>query len=77
MNTRHILNQAKRAAHSAISWADLANTLFNPDTGLITRAYPTRAEREEFVKTDEYKTIRRLLSDAIDTYGLVEGATPS
>jgi hypothetical protein len=29
------------------------------------------------VKTEQYKKIRALLSRAIDTHGLVEGATPT
>jgi predicted HicB family RNase H-like nuclease len=28
------------------------------------------------MKTDEYKAIRKLLSDAMDRFGLVAGATP-
>jgi predicted HicB family RNase H-like nuclease len=71
-----VLNQAKKLARSVETWADLSNALFGPINGLITTAYPTRAEREEFTKTEQYQRIRQLLHDAIDTYGLVEGATP-
>ena len=73
---KQLLKQAKKAAQMARSWADLSNAFFNPVNGLLTRAYPTRAEREEFVKTAEYKDISELLGKAIETYGLVEGATP-
>jgi predicted HicB family RNase H-like nuclease len=73
---KQLLKQAKKAAQMARSWADLSNAFFNPVNGLLTRAYPTRAEREEFVKTAEYKEISELLGKAIETYGLVEGATP-
>jgi HicB-like protein involved in pilus formation len=71
-----MLSEAERAAHDAESWADLSNFLFNPVDGLVARAYTTRAARESFVKTDEYKRIRQLIADAIERHGLVEGATP-
>jgi predicted HicB family RNase H-like nuclease len=75
-NVKRILEQAEDVAGSVETWADLANALFDPVNGLITRAYPTRAEREAFLKTEQYKKIRELLAHAIDTHGLVEGATP-
>jgi predicted HicB family RNase H-like nuclease len=75
-NASRILEQAKALADSVQTWADLSNALFNPINGLITMAYPTRAEREEFLKTKQYKKIRELLTHAMDTHGLVDGATP-
>jgi hypothetical protein len=75
-HANRILEQAQQVAGSVETWADLANALFDPANGLITRAYPTRVEREAFLKTEQYKKIRELLSRAIDTHGLVEGATP-
>lgn len=71
-----ILKQAQEAARSVKSWADLSNALFDPVNGLVTTAYPTRAEREAFMKTQEYRKIRELLRDSIDTFGVIEGATP-
>ncbi len=71
-----LLKQAERMAQSVESWADLSNALFNPSDGLITKAYPSRAKREAFAKTETYKKIRALLAKAIETHGLVEGATP-
>jgi predicted HicB family RNase H-like nuclease len=75
-NANKILKQARLASDSIASWADLSNILFNPVDGLITRAYPNRAEREEFFKTEQYRQIRQLINAAISKYGLVEGATP-
>jgi predicted HicB family RNase H-like nuclease len=75
-NANHILTQAREIARTTKAWADLANALFAPGTGLITTAYPTRAEREAFLQTEQYKNIQELLSKAITTHGLVEGATP-
>jgi hypothetical protein len=74
--TQELLAEAERAAHDAESWADLSNFLFNPVDGLVARAYTTRESREAFTKTDAYKRIRQLVSDAIERHGLVEGATP-
>jgi uncharacterized protein (DUF1778 family) len=75
-NANRILKQARALAQSLESWADFSNALFNPVDGLITTAYPSRSEREAFLKTEQYREIESLLDKAIDTYGLVEGATP-
>jgi hypothetical protein len=75
-NANRVLKQAQDAARAVESWADLSNALFDPVNGLLIRAYPTRAEREEFLKTPQYRKIRELLAGAIDRFGLVEGATP-
>jgi predicted HicB family RNase H-like nuclease len=71
-----ILEDAKKLARSTESWADLSNALFDPMHGLIPTAYPTRKEREAFLKTAEYRSIRALLHQAIEKHGLVQGATP-
>jgi hypothetical protein len=71
-----ILKQAIEIARSVESWADLSNALYNAEDGLLTRTFPTRAERERFTKTKEYAQIRDLISDAVERFGLVEGATP-
>jgi predicted HicB family RNase H-like nuclease len=72
-----VLKQAKRIASSCTTWADLSNALFDPVTGLVARAFPTREARSAFVKTSQYKQIRQLLTAAMERHGLVEGATPS
>jgi hypothetical protein len=71
-----VLGEARQKADLARSWADFSNALFNPVDGIITRAFPTKAEREEFFQTEQYKNIRHLLHEAIDKFGLVDGATP-
>jgi hypothetical protein len=71
-----LLKRAQELLKSAESWADFSNALFNPYDGLLTTAYPSMADRKKFMKTDEYKQILDLLSRAIETHGLVEGATP-
>ena len=71
-----ILDSARRVAASAETWADLSNALFDPEDGLVARAFPTREEREEFIKTKEYQALRELIEAAQERTGLVEGATP-
>ncbi len=71
-----ILKSARDIASSVETWADLSNALFDPENGLLTKAYPTREEREAFMKTEEYGAIRKLRETAIRETGLVEGATP-
>ena len=71
-----ILKSARDIAPSVESWADLSNALFDPVNGLVAKAYPTREEREAFLKTKEYGAIRKLLETAIEETGLIEGATP-
>ncbi len=70
------IERAQQAAGEAETWADLSNFLFDPEEGLIARAYPTREAREAFVKTEEYRRLRRLVSDAMDRHGLVAGGAP-
>lgn len=72
-----ILNQAQSIAAQVSSWADLANPLFDPYTGIIPRAFPKRTDRSLFMKSPEYKKIKKLVSDAKRKFGLAEGATPT
>lgn len=72
-----LLQQAERLAQSVTSWADLSNALFDPQTGLLARAYQTRPEREAFIQTEEYRRIQKLLTQAMERFGRVEGATPT
>jgi uncharacterized protein (DUF1778 family) len=75
-NANQVLEQAKKLATWAESWADFSNALFNPVDGLLTKTYPTRAERQAFLKTKQYQRISELLTHAMDRHGLVAGATP-
>lgn len=72
-----LLDSARGIASSSPTWADLSNALFNHVDGLIAKAYPTREEREQFVRSPEYKAIKELVSVAQERTGLVEGATPA
>ena len=71
---KDILKSAEDAAAVAKNWADLSNALFDPVDGLIAQAYPTRAERAAFVKSDVYRQVQALISKARERTGLVEGS---
>lgn len=73
---QRLLDSAQAAALAAETWADLSNALFDPEEGLVAKAFPTRKERERFLQTEEYEAIRKLLDAAEERSGLVEGATP-
>lgn len=75
-SAKSVLKKAQDIARSVKSWADLSNALFDPVNGLVTTAYPTREERESFMKMPEYQQIRKLLRDTIDAFGVIEGAAP-
>jgi hypothetical protein len=71
-----LLEKAQELAASATSWADLSNALFDPTVGIVAQAFDSRAEREVFVQTPEYRQIRELIDQARDRFGLLAGATP-
>lgn len=72
-----LLHATEEIARSVTSWADLSNALFDPMSGIVAQAFPTRTERESFVQSEEYKKIKKLLEEARDRFGLVDGATPT
>jgi hypothetical protein len=72
-----VLGAANKIAQGVETWADLSNALFDPETGLVSRAYPTRKQRAEFLRSPEYQKIRNLIDGAARRSGLVNGATPS
>ena len=71
-----LLRKAEQAAQDTEAWADLSNFLFNPVDGLVSKAYPTREQKEALVKTDEYRKIRRLIEDSARRAGLAEESGP-
>ena len=71
-----LLKDAQSLATEAPTWADLSNALFDQETGLLAKAYPLGEQRSEFMKTPEYHAIRKLIQDAMERTGVLEGATP-
>ena len=74
---KQLLDAGESLARTAETWADLSNTLFDPIEGLVAKAFPTRAERERFAKTGEYRALQDLIDSAVQRTGLVPGATPT
>jgi predicted HicB family RNase H-like nuclease len=73
---QELLERAKAAAETVETWADLSNALFDPEVGLVAKAYPMRAEREKFMRSAEYRAIRRLINEMQERTGFIEGASP-
>ena len=71
-----LLETARAEAAKVTTWADLSNFLFDPEDGIISKAYPVGSERSAFMKSPEYKAIRQLITDVRNRTGLIEGATP-
>ncbi len=72
-----ILEAARKEAQTVKSWADLYNFLFDADIGIVSKAFPERAERRAFMASDDFQAIQRLIEQAQDETGLVEGSTPT
>jgi predicted HicB family RNase H-like nuclease len=77
MTDKDLLQPAERLSSDAETWADLSNALFDPNDGLLARAFHTREERAAFVQSDEYRRIRKLIEDAMARTGVVDGAAPA
>ena len=73
---QQILKKAQQLAAAAPTWADLSNALFDPHRGLLARELPVGSARTHFRKTPEYQAIGRLLEEAMERSGVIEGATP-
>jgi predicted HicB family RNase H-like nuclease len=73
---QEILAAVQAEAAKVETWADLSNFVFDPEEGVATGVFATEAERREFMETPEFKEIRRLINEAKERTGLVEGATP-
>ena len=73
---QELLESARQEAAIVTTWADLSNFLFDPDDGVISKAYPVGPERSGFMKSPEYQAIRQLIDDVRQRTGLIEGATP-
>lgn len=72
-----LLDVVREASKAAPSWADLANAVFDPQTGLLAKVFKTTEERQAFVATEEYREIKRLIGASQDRTGFVKGAEPT
>ena len=71
-----MLELARLEAAKVTTWADLSNFLFDPDDGIISKAYPVGPERKEFMKSHEYEAMSQLIDEVQDRTGFIEGMTP-
>ena len=71
-----LLAAVRVEAAVAETWADLSNFVFDPEEGILAGVYKTEAERRAFVKSPEFKEIRRVIDDVRKRNGLIDGATP-
>jgi hypothetical protein len=71
-----LLESAREEAGEVQTWADLSNFLFDPEDGLVAKAFPRRPERQKFMKTPEYKAIQQLITELQEKTGFIEGMTP-
>lgn len=70
-----LVKLAQAKAHEADSWAEFSNYIFDPETGLIAKAFPKLEDRRRFASTPEYKAIWKLMESVQTRTGLIEGAT--
>lgn len=71
-----IIKAARQEAANVETWADLSNFLFDPDYGIVAKAFQTEAERKQFIQSAEYMEIRKLIAEVRERTGVIEGATP-
>lgn len=71
-----LLESARQEAAKVNTWADLSNFLFDPDDGIISKAYPVGTERTAFMKSPEYEAISQLIDEVQERTGFIEGMTP-
>ena len=72
----NILDEARRLAKSAKTWADLSNALFDPLEGLVVRSFPNHEDRSEFRKTPAYDELHALVEKKMEETGVANGANP-
>jgi hypothetical protein len=72
-----LLETVQEVAEAAPTWADFSNALFDQNDGLLAKLLPSKAERAEFVQSQEYQKIKELFRTVQARTGLVKGATPT
>lgn len=71
-----ILKQAQQLAAAMPSWADFSNALFNPQDGIVIKAFPSSFERQTFLDSKQYEAINELLLSLMKKFGTQAGAKP-
>lgn len=70
-----VLAKARVIADEVETWADFSNAIFAPG-GIASVEFTTQEEREAWLYTWQYRTIRRIERKLMDKFGAVDGATP-
>lgn len=71
-----VLEQAKRIAAHAKSWADFSNELYAPG-GIVSTAFPDEMQRQAFYDSAQCKEIDEVLASLMRKFGVIHGAGPS
>lgn len=71
-----LVDLARKKAASVDAWADLANELFDPESGLIAKVFPNLEDRRLFSKTAEYQELWRIIEETQNRTGLIDGSAP-
>jgi hypothetical protein len=61
---KKLLESARQKSLQYPSWIQLHNKLFNPNDGILAKAFESQEQREAFVQSDEYKEIKALFREA-------------
>jgi hypothetical protein len=67
---KQLVGEARKIARQADSWVVLSNALTDPNGGLIARYFPDLEQRREFLRSDEYEQLNRLLLLMIEQKGI-------
>lgn len=60
---RELVALAKQLAAEGLDHVQLSNSIF-PVGGPVNQRFPTRKEREEFIKTEEWRELHRIVNQA-------------
>jgi hypothetical protein len=67
---KQLVAEAKKIARKADSWMTFTNAMTDPNGGLIARYFPDLEQRQEFVRSDEYEELNKLLLRIMERKGL-------
>jgi|GEM_PF-428895 len=72
-----VLAEARRVADNVSTWADLSLLLFDQESGIVVRFFPSEIERQAFFDSEQYEEINRLLTEVMNRTGVRAGSTPA
>jgi len=72
-----VLERARTLAKSGLAWPEFLNRLSREDDGIIAKVFTDPGERQAFFDTEQYKQIRKMRRELMESQGTVEGAEKS